>query len=140
MKKKMVGVNKYVGWYEDWQTAPENTKWKVAKGKPLVFSEFGGEALYGEHMNPEAKWSWSEDYQANLYRNNIKMFDGISNLVGTCPWVLFDFRSPTRFSPQQGLEFNRKGLVSDRGECKESWYVMRDYYKRKKEKNVKRIY
>lgn len=126
----VVGVNKYVGWYENWPTAPSATKWKVAEGKPLVFSEFGGEALFGEHGNTEAKWSWSEDYQANLYRDNIKMFDNIPNLAGTCPWVLFDFRSPTRFSPMQGLEFNRKGLVSDRGERKEAWHVMRDYYKR----------
>lgn len=131
----VVGVNKYVGWYENWPTAPSATKWKVAEGKPLVFSEFGGEALFGEHGNTEAKWSWSEDYQANLYRDNIKMFDNIPNLAGTCPWVLFDFRSPTRFSPMQGLEFNRKGLISDRGERKEAWHVMRDYYKRKNTSN-----
>lgn len=127
----VVGVNKYIGWYEDWKTLPEESKWRIAEGKPLIISEFGGEALYGRHGNEEARWSWSEDYQANLYRDNLRMFEGISNLAGVAPWVLFDFRSPTRFSPQQGLEFNRKGLLSDRGERKESWYVMRDYFLRK---------
>lgn len=130
----VVGINKYVGWYEDWRKAPEETIWKVAEGKPIIFSEYGGEALFGEHGNGEAKWSWSEDYQADLYRKNLRMFDGISNLAGVCPWVLFDFRSPTRFSPKQGLEFNRKGLVSDRGERKEAWRVMHDYYSRKRNK------
>lgn len=124
----VVGVNKYVGWYDNWRVAPENTGWNVAADKPLLFSEFGGEAQYGRFGNREAKWSWSEDFQADLYRKNLKMFAGIPNLAGLCPWILFDFRSPTRFSPLQGLEFNRKGLVSDRGERKKAWYIMRDFY------------
>ena len=129
----VVGVNKYVGWYDNWRVAPENTGWNVAADKPLIFSEFGGEAQYGRFGNREAKWSWSEDFQADLYRKNLKMFAGIPNLAGVCPWILFDFRSPTRFSPMQGLEFNRKGLVSDRGERKKAWYIMRDFYSSKKD-------
>ena len=128
----VVGVNKYIGWYNDWPAEPSDVEWFVAADKPLIFSEFGGEALYGNHGNEDAKWSWSEDFQAKLYSDNIKMFENIPNLAGVCPWVLFDFRSPTRFSPQQGLEFNRKGLVSDKGLRKKAWYVMRNYYNSKK--------
>lgn len=127
----VVGINEYVGWYVDWQAKPENTHWKVAVDKPLIISEFGAEALYGQHGNEDAKWSWSEDFQAKLYRDNLTMFQNIPNLAGTSPWVLFDFRSPTRMSPQQGLEFNRKGLVSDRGQRKAAWHIMRDYYRGK---------
>lgn len=130
----VVGVNKYLGWYENWHCDPSATGWEIVPGKPLIFSEFGGEALFGNHADGDAKWSWSEDYQADLYRKNIEMFETISNLAGVAPWVLFDFRSPTRFSPLQGLEFNRKGLTSDRGERKEAWRVMRDYYRSKKQK------
>jgi beta-glucuronidase len=44
------------------------------------------------------------------------------------PWVLMDFRSPVRLNPhQQG--YNRKGLLSERGERKLAWRVIRDYYK-----------
>ena len=129
----VVGVNKYIGWYNDWPAEPSDVEWFVAADKPLIFSEFGGEALYGNHGNEDAKWSWSEDFQAKLYSDNIKMFENIPNLAGVCPWVLFDFRSPTRFSPQQGLEFNRKGLVSDKGLRKKAWYVMQDYYNSKKQ-------
>lgn len=124
----VVGVNKYIGWYEDWQVDPSETAWNVAKDKPLIMSEFGCEALFGRHGDDDVKSSWSEDYQARVYRDNLEMFKNIPNLAGTSPWVLFDFRSPTRMSPQQGLEFNRKGLVSDRGERKKAWYIMRDYY------------
>jgi beta-glucuronidase len=43
--------------------------------------------------------------------------------------VLVDFRSPRR--PLAGIQdyFNRKGLFSDRGERKEAFYVLRDYYR-----------
>ncbi|MDE7381209.1 MAG: glycoside hydrolase family 2, partial [Muribaculaceae bacterium] len=127
----VVGVNKYLGWYEDWQEAASDTAWDVAPDKPFIMSEFGCEALYGRHGEDDVKSSWSEDYQARVYNDNITMFENIPNLAGTSPWVLFDFRSPTRMSPQQGFEFNRKGLVSDRGERKKAWYLMRDYYKKK---------
>ena len=46
------------------------------------------------------------------------MFKHIPNLRGTSPWILFDFRSPFRFHPHQGGEWNRKGLVSDQGQRK----------------------
>lgn len=127
----VVGINKYLGWYENWPKDPSEIKWNVRTDKPLIISEFGGEALYGNHENGNAKWSWSEDYQADLYRKNLTTFENIPNLAGIAPWVLFDFRSPTRFSPQQGLEFNRKGLTSDRGERKQAWHILKDYYSKK---------
>ena len=109
----MVAINKYMGWYHDWPLAPDQAVWNVAPGKPLFISEFGGEALYGKHGDAEVKSSWSEDYQAQLYKDNLEMFKHIPNLRGTSPWILFDFRSPFRFHPHQGGEWNRKGLVSD---------------------------
>lgn len=63
----------------------------------------------------DIKSSWSEDYQTQLYLDNLKMFSHIPNLRGISPWILFDFRSPFRFHPNQGGEWNRKGLVSDQG-------------------------
>ena len=128
----MVAINKYMGWYHDWPLAPDQAVWNVAPGKPLFISEFGGEALYGKHGDAEVKSSWSEDYQAQLYKDNLEMFKHIPNLRGTSPWILFDFRSPFRFHPHQGGEWNRKGLVSDQGQRKKAWYIMRDYYNQKK--------
>ena len=128
----VVAVNKYMGWYHDWPVTPDKAVWNVASGKPLIISEFGGEALYGKHGEAVKKSSWSEDYQAQLYRDNLKMFENIPNLRGISPWVLFDFRSPFRFHPYQGGEWNRKGLVSDQGQRKKAWYIMNEYYKQKR--------
>ena len=55
--------------------------------------------------------SWSEEYQARLYRDNIRMFDNIPNLRGVSPWILFDFRSPFRFHPKMCIRDSFKGIL-----------------------------
>lgn len=127
----VVGINLYMGWYRPWTRSPEEYTWNVSRGKPLVFSEFGGEALYGKHGDRETASSWSEDYQAELYRKNLRMIDGIGNLAGVVPWLLYDFRSPFRLHPHLQQGWNRKGVLSDGGERKKSWYVMKEYFKTK---------
>jgi beta-glucuronidase len=124
----VVAVNKYMGWYHQWPVAPDKAIWDVAKGQPLIISEFGGEALYGKTGDADVVSSWSEDYQATLYKDNLEMFKHIPNLQGTSPWVLFDFRSPFRFHPTYQEGWNRKGLVSDQGYRKKAWYIMKEYY------------
>ncbi|NDV79178.1 glycoside hydrolase family 2 protein [Dysgonomonas sp. 511] len=124
----VVAVNKYMGWYHQWPVTPDKAVWDVAKGQPLIVSEFGGEALYGQTGNADVVSSWSEDYQATLFRDNLEMFKHIPNLRGTSPWVLFDFRSPFRFHPTNQEDWNRKGLVSDQGYRKKAWYLMKEYY------------
>lgn len=124
----VVAVNKYMGWYAPWPVAPSEATWKVAEDKPLIISEFGGEALYGQSGDENTASSWSEDYQARLYRDNLQMFRNIPNLAGVSPWILFDFRSPFRFHPANQEDWNRKGLVSDQGYRKKAWYIMHGYY------------
>lgn len=111
---------------------PEEAVWDVVPDKPLIISEFGGEALYGQHGDEEVASSWSEEYQAKLYKDNIEMFNHIPNLCGVSPWILFDFRSPFRFHPTNQSGWNRKGLLSDQGLRKKAWYIMHDYYQKKK--------
>lgn len=128
----VVAVNKYMGWYHPWPLSPAESKWEVNTDKPLIISEFGGEALYGQSGSRDVVSSWSEDYQARLYEDNLRMFENIPNLAGVSPWILFDFRSPFRFHPTNQEGWNRKGLVSDRGQRKKAWKIMHDYYQKKK--------
>lgn len=127
----VVAVNKYMGWYHQWPVTPDKAIWDVAKGQPLLITEFGGEALYGQTGHADVVSSWSEDYQATLFRDNLEMFKHIPNLRGTSPWILFDFRSPFRFHPTNQEGWNRKGLVSDQGFRKKAWYIMKAYYDNK---------
>ena len=58
-------------------------------------------------------------------------------LRGTSPWILMDFRSPRR--PLAGIQdyWNRKGLISNRGEKKKAFFVMQQWYRELQEKSGK---
>ena len=124
----VVAINKYMGWYHRWPVTPDKAIWKVAPNHPLIISEFGGEAVYGQSGDENIASSWSEEYQAKLYHDNLTMFRNIPNLRGISPWILFDFRSPFRFHPTNQQDWNRKGLVSDQGFRKKAWYIIHEYY------------
>jgi beta-glucuronidase len=125
----VVGVNEYIGWYGQWPAKPEDMLWKCPFNKPLIMSEFGAEALYGNHGSPDTASSWSEEYQQQVYKDQLVMLKKIPFLRGTTPWILADFRSPGRLHPIYQQGWNRKGLLSDQGLKKKAWYVIHDYYK-----------
>jgi beta-glucuronidase len=45
------------------------------------------------------------------------------------PWILKDFRSPRRPLPGVQDYYNRKGLISDRGERKKAFYTLQRFYR-----------
>jgi beta-glucuronidase len=132
----LISLNEYIGWYVPWQGKPADTKWKlVCADKPVFISEFGGEALYGSHYGPADEAAYfTEAYQAKIYTAQIEMFNTVPNLCGVCPWLLFDYRSPARMHPVYQKGYNRKGLLSDKGDKKKAWYIMQAYYKQKNKK------
>jgi len=123
----VMGNNEYIGWYARRPEDADVTDWTSKYNKPLIMSEFGGDALFGLHGAATARWT--EEYQENLYRHQIAMLKRISFLRGTTPWILKDFRSPRRTLPRIQDYFNRKGLVSDRGEKKKAFFVLQQFYR-----------
>jgi len=93
-------------------------------------SEWGAGAKAGMH-GPDTQY-FTEEYQDNVYRQQFKMLDRIPFLRGTTPWVLMDFRSPMR--QLSGIQdgYNRKGLVSDKGEKKKAFGTLEEYYEHKR--------
>ncbi|MBL0336993.1 MAG: beta-glucuronidase [Chitinophagaceae bacterium] len=125
----IIAFNEYRGWYGgDLATAPD-AKWTTPYNKPMVVSEFGGDARQGLHGSKEERWT--EEYQEYLYQQNLKMIDKIPNIRGMSPWILTDFRSPRRVLPGIQDGFNRKGLVSDKGVKKKAFFILRDFYGKK---------
>jgi beta-glucuronidase len=122
----VIGFNEYIGWYEHEPEDADKILWKNAYPKPLIVSEFGGDAKYGLHGDPDSRWT--EEYQANIYEHQLSMLEGIPELRGMSPWILMDFRSP--FRPLPGIQdyFNRKGLISDQGEKKAAFYILQKAY------------
>jgi len=125
----VVGINEYFGWYVPWPVEPERVTW-TPFGKPLIVSEFGAEARFGHHGADDVASAWNEEFQAGFYRKQLRMLERIPFLRGTAPWVLLDFRSPVRMHPFQA-GYNRKGLLSERGEKKLAWRVIHDFYTEK---------
>jgi beta-glucuronidase len=124
----IVSFNQYTGWYGgDLNTAPDK-KWTTPYNKPIVVSEFGGDALQGFHSNKEERWT--EEYQEYLYQQNLLMIEKIPNIRGISPWILTDFRSPRRVLPGIQDGFNRKGLISNVGKKKKAFFTLRDFYKK----------
>ncbi|RFM26779.1 glycoside hydrolase family 2 protein [Deminuibacter soli] len=124
----VIGVNEYLGWYKPWEAPGAAYKWTSDFNKPLIMSEFGAEALAGHHGSADTANNWTEEYQEEVYKQQLAMFKNIPFLAGTCPWVLFDFRSPRRMQSQYQRGWNRKGLLSEKGEKKKAWYIVKRYY------------
>ena len=123
----VLGCNEYVGWYDGLPEKADRLEWRSKYQKPLVMSEFGGDALFGHHG--DATTRWTEEYQESIYQHQIAMLKKIPFLRGTSPWILTDFRSPRRPLPNIQDYWNRKGLISNRGEKKKAFYVLQQWYK-----------
>lgn len=123
----LVSFNQYTGWYDGKPADCDSVCWTIPSGKPIVISEFGGGALYGNH-GPDTEL-FTEEYLALLYRHNLAMLEKLPGLAGLCPWCLKDFRSPKR--PLTGIQddFNRKGLIDEQGRRKQAFSVMQAYYR-----------
>jgi beta-glucuronidase len=124
----VLSINEYLGWYWGRVEDADKMQWKSAWNKPLIVSEFGGGAVYGRHG--DADEIWTEEYQDNLYQHQLGMIERMPNLVGLTPWVLMDFRSPTRMLPGVQDYHNRKGLISNRGQRKLAFYTLQKFYRK----------
>jgi len=126
----VIAANEYEGWYTDDKLADVPLiEWREPVDKPLIFSELGAEALAGFHDPSPSPHKFSEEYQADFFRQNLKMAAKIPFLRGMSPWILKDFRSPRRQNPTYQQGWNRKGLESPTGERKEAFGVLADYYR-----------
>ena len=127
----IMSANTYNGWYGNIPLKDvDKVVWRSDHGKPMIFSEFGAGALVG-FDDPKLMRKFSEDYQAEYYRQTLRMSDEIPFLKGMSPWILKDFRSPRRQHPVYQNGWNRKGLISETGERKEAYGILSEYYRQK---------
>ena len=147
----IVGYNQYFGWYyskifakqlavdegvmrEAMLAVMPKVRFSNAFAKPMIISEFGAGAKQGLRSDKNA--IWSEDYQAEVYREQLSMLEKSPYVQGISPWVLQDFRSHLReLNGIQGT-YNRKGLVSETGEKKLAFDILADYYQQQIEKKL----
>ncbi|MDR0863982.1 MAG: beta-glucuronidase [Candidatus Symbiothrix sp.] len=125
----IISFNNYLGWYGGTVEDAKIRQWEIPYDKPFFVSEFGAGALQGKHGDKSE--IWTEEYQAELYKQTLAMYDRVEGFAGTSPWILVDFYSPRR--QLNGIQdfFNRKGLISNNGVKKQAFFVLQDFYKKK---------
>ena len=93
--------------------------------KPIHISEFGAGA---KHSFKKTNQVWSEEYQAKVYLKQLEMLKSNPQVQGISPWILKDFRSMMR--PLNNVQdfYNRKGLIDENGNKKQSFSVLSNFY------------
>jgi len=120
-------LNEYLGWYVGLPDGIKGINYKTNYNKPIIISEFGAAALQGMHGDSLTRWT--EEYQAYVYKEQVKLMKRIPQLNGMTPWVLADFRSPRRSLPGIQDFWNRKGIISDKGIKKKRFIFCRIFIK-----------
>jgi beta-glucuronidase len=113
----VICTNSYQGWYAlsgQLDRAEEALKADVAKlrarhpNKPIMFTEFGADAVAGMHSHPPEMWT--EEYQADMVEMYIRVLDAFPFIFGTHPWAFADFR--TSQSVMRVGALNHKGVFT----------------------------
>jgi beta-glucuronidase len=125
----VVGINEYYGWY--YGDADDMVEFQEdPDGTPVVISEVGGGAKWGNHGSEDERWT--EEFQAAIYQGQIDAIRDNEQIAGLSPWILFDFRSPARQNPHQ-RGYNRKGILDQRGRKKEAFSLLQEFYRSESE-------
>ena len=129
-----ISLNNYTGWYEgtkdEWgavlDKVDEHLKQQGVYHKPLVISEFGAAALYGECTFEQAKWS--ENYQDAFLRAAFEEFEKRGNICGTFVWQFADIRVCKERFISRARCFNNKGILNEYRKPKMAYYTVKDIY------------
>jgi len=115
----IISFNEYVGWYDGLPEKCDRVEWTFSENKPVIVSEFGGECVYG--LRGEKTDRFTEDYQEDLYNSPASTCYNACRgwRENTMDSEGFQITTPSTSRIQD--DFNRKGLVSDKGQKKKAF-------------------
>lgn len=133
----VIGINYYSGWYyghvefeQMLQTFHDRCKEYGAEHTPVLMTEFGGAGIYGD-----SGWEprlFSEDYQAELLSDALKLFRSDPKISGTYIWQFADTRADLKSSRgyfrDRARSFNNKGLTNEYRKPKLAYRVVKSIY------------
>jgi beta-glucuronidase len=107
-------INRYYGWYVDTgdlgaaeqKLEAELRAW-AAQGRPVILTEYGGDAMPGLHGIADVPWT--EEYQVALLEMTHRVLDRVDGVVGEHVWNFADFAAAVTVSRVDG---NRKGVFT----------------------------
>lgn len=119
----IVSINIYTSWYgkgvDDVKPRiDELLKWihstqsKGGRGKPVIISEFGAGAIYGNRQASRAPWS--EEYQADVLAAELDVYLNHKDIAGAILWQFCDVRITPGWNWQgRPRTMNNKGTVDE---------------------------
>ncbi|MBO5904728.1 MAG: beta-glucuronidase [Clostridia bacterium] len=135
-----ISLNQYVGWYggeiKDWADSISKTKNRLKEmgvdNKPIVMSEFGTGAIFGNKSFEELRWS--ENYQVEFYKHTLDLFLNDEDISGVYLWQFSDIRSNPKWSLMRVRGFNNKGLVNEYRQPKLAYYTVKEIFEKQRSK------
>lgn len=132
----MISINLYYGWYygkkESWDQFAEQFRHRRNalgyENKPVVVSEFGAAALYGNHTFDNVPWS--EEYQAELLEHCIALFHRDPMFQGCYVWQFCDIRTAEEVGLNRARGFNNKGILNEYRKPKTAYFTVRKAFRR----------
>ncbi|GKX31464.1 beta-glucuronidase [Vallitalea longa] len=118
----IISINIYHGWYGN-STIKEDIslqyckelEWiesKFGNEKPMIISEFGAGAIYGNHDARELKWS--EERQCKVISDSLEVYLKRTEIIGTLIWQFADCRvTEGRWEFIRPRGHNNKGVVDE---------------------------
>lgn len=128
-----ISLNYYMGWYtgsfDDWdkffEDIPKIAEEHNVKGKPVVMSEFGCAAVFGNSNFSYDKWTMQ--YQSEMLEKVISLSQ--KNGMGTFVWQFADIKSDININ--RARSFNNKGILDEYRRPKMSYYTVKRLYSNK---------
>ena len=131
----VVSFNIYSGWYQDISVKERHEQemdWietTGGAGKPVIVSEFGAGAIFGNRDRTRAKWS--EERQVDVLRENLEVYEADERLSGTFIWQFADCRvTEEEWFAVRPRSYNNKGVVDEYRRPKESFDLVKEFFPR----------
>ena len=130
----IVSWNRYDAWYGG---CPEEVEPRLEKalkwlhspasgggaGKPVILSEFGAGAIYGNRQACRSKWS--EEYQSDVLDESLRVYLAHPDVVGAAIWQFCDVRITQDCWRNRPRTMNNKGTVDEYRRAKLAYEVVK---------------
>lgn len=131
----IICLNRYAGWYwstrDGWQQEVDDFRARRQElgltHKPVIYSEFGGAAIYGHHTFDDLRGT--EEYQAQMLEKCMNVFFADPMVAGMYVWQFCDTRTCRKMGLDRARTYNNKGILNEYRKPKMAYYTVRKLYK-----------
>ncbi len=126
----VICLNRYYGWYDHFghpetvdglmETQGLAAYRRLARGKPVMITEFGADTIAGMHSLPDRQFT--EEFQVAYLEAYFRFFDKHSFIIGEHIWNFADFNTKQGITRVYG---NRKGIFTRDRQPKAAAFTVR---------------